>query len=58
MTKEEHKNAIAAQINQQTMANLMESLACAFSEIETLKARIAELEAPKIVGVAGDTATG
>ena len=39
MTKEEHKNAIIAQIQQQNLNVLVDSLAAALAEIESLKAK-------------------
>ena len=39
MTKEEHKNTIIAQIQQQNLNVLVESLAAALAEIESLKAK-------------------
>jgi hypothetical protein len=41
MTKEEHKNAIIAQIQQQNLNVLVDSLAAALAEIESLKAAAA-----------------
>ena len=39
MTKDEHKSAIVAQIQQQNLNVLVDSLAAALAEIETLKAK-------------------
>ena len=39
MTKEEHKTAIIAQIQQQNLNVLVDSLAAALAEIESLKAK-------------------
>ena len=41
MTKDEHKNAIVQQLQQQSLNLLVESLAAALAEIETLKAAAA-----------------
>lgn len=41
MTKDEHKSAIVAQIQQQNLNVLVDSLAAALAEIETLKAAAA-----------------
>jgi hypothetical protein len=39
MTKEEHKNVIIAQIQQQNLNVLVDSLAAALAEIESLKGK-------------------
>jgi len=38
MTKDEHKNAIVTQLQQQSLNLLVDSLAAALAEIESLKA--------------------
>lgn len=40
MTKDEHKTAIVQQLQQQSMNVLIDSLAAALTEIETLKAKL------------------
>ena len=44
MTKDEHKNAIVSQIQQQNLNVLVDSLAAALAEIEVLKAEVAKLK--------------
>jgi hypothetical protein len=41
MTKDEHKNAIVSQLQQQSLTLLVDSLAAALAEIEQLKAAAA-----------------
>jgi hypothetical protein len=41
MTKDEHKNAIVQQLQQQSLNLLVDSLAAALAEIESLKAAAA-----------------
>ena len=40
MTKEEHKNVVIQQLQQQSIGVLIDSLAAALAEIETLKAKL------------------
>ena len=40
MTKEEHKNVVIQQLQQQSINVLIDSLAVALTEIETLKAKL------------------
>ena len=42
MTKDEHKNAIVTQLQQQSLNLLVDSLAAALAEIEQLKAAAAD----------------
>ena len=42
MTKDEHKSAIVQQLQQQSLNLLVDSLAAALAEIETLKAAAAD----------------
>jgi len=42
MTKDEHKSAIVSQLQQQSLNLLVDSLAAALAEIETLKAAAAD----------------
>lgn len=44
MTKDEHKSVIVSQIQQQNLNVLVDSLAAALAEIETLKADAAKLK--------------
>ena len=46
MTKDDHKNAIVTQLQQQSLNLLVDSLAVALAEIETLKAAAADKPAP------------
>ena len=40
MTKDEHKNVVIQQLQQQSIGVLIDSLAAALTEIETLKAKL------------------
>lgn len=40
MTKDEHKNVVIQQLQQQSIGVLIDSLAAALAEIETLKAKL------------------
>jgi len=40
MTKDEHKNAVIQQLQQQSLNLLVDSLAAALAEIEALKAKL------------------
>ena len=46
MTKDDHKNAIVQQLQQQSMTLLVDSLAAALAEIEALKAAAADKPTP------------
>ena len=46
MTKDEHKNAIVMQLQQQSLNLLVDSLTAALAEIEQLKAAAADKPTP------------
>jgi hypothetical protein len=46
MTKDEHKSAIVTQLQQQSLNLLVDSLAAALAEIESLKAAAADKPTP------------